>query len=125
MKPASTQEFLTATESDPKVLGWMQGFPPPHGKLLSATDGSFFQFPALRYSVVHMHEFLPTVGVSRGLKAPTPLEFALDEAINELVFQPWGSNAPLTWEASLWQNYTDGILVLHQGKSCSNGTSER
>lgn len=115
MKPAAAQQFLTARESDPGTLGWMQGFPPPEGKLLSAVDGSFFEFPALRYSVAHMREFLPTVGVSRGLQTPVPFKSALDEAIDELVFQPWGSGAPLTWEASLWKNYTDGILVLHRG----------
>ena len=26
---------LTAKESDPKTLGWMQGFPPPADKLIS------------------------------------------------------------------------------------------
>ena len=29
----------------------------------------------------------------------------------------------MTWAASLWENYTDGILILHRGKSrLSSGT---
>lgn len=110
------QTLLSARDSDPQALGWMQGFPPPKDKLLSATDGSFFKFPALRYSVVHMRQFLPTVCVSRGLTAPAPLEYALDDAINTVTFQPWGSNEPMTWETSMWRNYTDGMLILHRGK---------
>ena len=108
-------KFLSAKASSPVKLGWMQGFPPPPGKLLGAADGSFFEFPALRYSVSHMREFLPTVDVSRGLGAPSVLESAPDKTIDALTFQPWNAE-PMTWEASLWENYTDGMLVLHRGK---------
>ena len=72
-------KFLSAEASDPTKIGWMQGLPPPDDKLLEAADGSFFKFPALRWSVVHMREFLPTVEVSRGLGAPGVLEYALDK----------------------------------------------
>lgn len=48
----SGKPFLTTQESDPANMGWMQGFPPPKSKVLSAVDGSFFNFPALRWSVV-------------------------------------------------------------------------
>ena len=109
-------QFLSAKESDPVKMGWMQGFPPPGDKLLKASDGSFFEFPALRYSVSHMREFLPTVEVSRGLGAPTALEVTLNDSIDALTFLPWDSKTPMTWEESLWHNYTDGILILHRGK---------
>ncbi|MCH5291829.1 MAG: hypothetical protein J1D88_08780, partial [Treponema sp.] len=46
-----------AAASDPNVMGWMQGFPPAADKTVSAADGSFFNFPALRFSVCHMREF--------------------------------------------------------------------
>ena len=36
--------------------------------------------------------------------------------IDALTFHPWNSETPMTWETSLWENYTDGILVLHRGK---------
>ena len=107
---------LSARASDPVQMGWMQGSPPPSGKLLSAADGSFFEFPALRYSVAHMRQFLPTVDVPRGLGSPAELEYALDGAIDEVTFLPWGADAAMTWEESLWENYTDGILVLHRGR---------
>ena len=120
------QQFLSASQSDPIEMGWMQGFPPPKEKTLRVDDGSFFEFPALRYSVVHMRQFLPTVEVSRQPNRqpnrPVPLPYALDDNIDALTFQPAQSNQSnpsashaMTWPASLAQNYTDGIVIMHQG----------
>lgn len=106
---------LTAQDSDPVKLGWMQGFPPPKDKILSAGDGSFFNFPAIRWSVVHMRQLMPTVEVSRGLKAAGSLPYHLDKTINSIAFLPWGEKKKMTWEESLWKNYTDGIIILHKG----------
>jgi hypothetical protein len=69
------ETILSAKESDPVKMGWMQGFPPPKDKILSAGDGSFFNFPAMRWSVVNMRQLMPTVDVSRGLRAPDPLPY--------------------------------------------------
>lgn len=111
------EQYLSAGESDPIKMGWMHGFPPPKDKRLKLADGSFFEFPALRYSVAHMRQFMPTVEVSRGIKTPAvPFEYNLDEKINTLTFVPWSEDGEMTWEASLAKNYTDGILILHQGK---------
>ena len=115
MTTPATQPFPSAKKSDPNKMGWMQGFPPPDDKLLGASDGSFFKFPALRYSVVHMRQFLPTAGVSRGSGMADGLAYVLDENIDSLTFLPWDSKEPMTWEASLWENYTDSVLVLHRG----------
>lgn len=109
------QPQLSAQESDPVRLGWMQGFPPPKDKILNAGDGSFFNFPAIRWSFVHMRQLMPTVEVSRGLMAPKPLNYQLDKNIDALEFLPWGEKEKMTWEASLQKNYVDGILVLHKG----------
>ncbi|MEG4012170.1 MULTISPECIES: serine hydrolase domain-containing protein [unclassified Microcoleus] len=108
-------KFLSARESDPIAMGWMQGFPAPKDKQLKFADGSFFQFPALRWSVAHMNEFMPAVNVSRGLGAPDPLPYRLDPRIDSIAFRPLNATKDMTWEESLWQNYTDGILVLHRG----------
>lgn len=108
-------KFLSARESDPIAMGWMQGFPAPKDKQLKFADGSFFQFPALRWSVAHMNEFMPAVNVSRGLGAPDPLPYRLDPQIDSIAFRPLNATKDMTWEESLWQNYTDGILVLHRG----------
>ena len=47
---------LSAQESDPVKLGWMQGAPPPPDKVIRSTDANAFQFPRMRWSVAHMRE---------------------------------------------------------------------
>lgn len=110
------KQVLSAKESEPSKLGWMQGFPPSADKTLHVSDGSFFEFPALRWSVVHMRQMLPTVSVSRGLENPAPLKYEIDANIDAVTFMPWDSKEPMSWEESLWVNYTDGMLIMHQGK---------
>ena len=98
-------------------MGWMQGFPPPPDKLIMQPDSNYFSFPKLRWTVCHLRELLPTEQVSRGLGAPVPLEYDLDEAaIDELTFTPMGSTDKMTWKESLAANYTDGMLIIHKGK---------
>lgn len=112
----SSSAFLSAQERDSVKMGWMQGFPPPADEIISAADGTFFNFPQSRWSLVHMRELMPTVAVSRGLSAPVPLPYALDDKLDQLEFLPKGQNQTMTWAASLWKNYTDGIIILHRGK---------
>jgi CubicO group peptidase (beta-lactamase class C family) len=114
---------LTAQESDPNVMGWMQGFPPPPDKLITQPDSNYFSFPKLRWSVCHLREFLPTEEISRGTGAPVPLlypspaEFAdLRSEIDALTFTPMNADTPMTWEESLYANYTDGMLIMHEGR---------
>lgn len=104
-------------------MGWMQGFPPAADKLITQPDSNYFSFPKLRWSVCHLREFLPTEQISRGTGAPRPLNdlppaaFAdMRQAIDALTFLPQGSDTPMTWEASLDTNYTDGMLILHKGR---------
>lgn len=113
----SQENRYNSIESDPAETGYMRGFPPPIDKRINARDGSFFKFPALRYSVVHMREFMPTVNVPRGNRQP-PIEFsrAIDEYIDSIKFLPTGSITPLTIAESQKINYTDGMIVLHDGK---------
>jgi CubicO group peptidase (beta-lactamase class C family) len=107
---------LTAEASEPRNFGWMQGFPPAKDVRLSAGDGSFFRFPALRWSVVHMRELLPTIAVPRGLRASQPLPYRLDANIDSVSFVAWGDTTRMSWSESLSKNYTDGIVVLHRGR---------
>ena len=109
-------EFLSAKESEPSNFGWMKGFPPPADKVLHTWDGSFFNFPAIRWSVVHMREMLPTQNVSRGTEAQSKLSYNLDKNIDGLTFMLWNATKKMTWEESLWTNYTDGMIILHKGK---------
>jgi CubicO group peptidase (beta-lactamase class C family) len=110
------QNILTAKDSDPEKMDWMQGFPPSDDKIISAIDGSFFRFPALRYSVCHMREFMPTTEVAATQNNRYKFKVKLDNGIDKITFLPWNSDQPMTWEASLAINYTDGILILHKGK---------
>ena len=105
-----------AAASDPATMGWMVGSPPPPERQLRFDDGSYFQFPAMRWSVSNFRQLMPTVNVSRGVGAPTPLPRALRKDIDAVRFTPLGGAATMTWAQSLAANYTDGILVLHRGR---------
>lgn len=106
---------LSAERSDPRELGWMVGSPPPKDKIIRFSDGDYFSFPKLRWTVCHFRELMPTVGISRGLGAPVPLARSIDASIDALTFTPSGGGQSMTWADSLAANYTDGIVVLHAG----------
>lgn len=107
--------FLSAQDSSFEQLGWMKGSPPPAEKILRLSDGSFWSFPALRYSVAHMSEFLPTTLVHRRNTLPSNLNYALNKDIDNITFTPWDSDDAISWNSSLYETYTDGIIVLHKG----------
>lgn len=113
---AAPATFPDATASDPAKLGWMVGSPPPAERTVRFADGSYFQFPAMRWSVSNFRQLMPTVNVSRGLGAPVALESALRQDIDALRFTPLGARESMTWAQSLAATYTDGIVVLHRGK---------
>lgn len=113
---AAQTVYPDAAASDPAKMGWMVGSPPPPDRIVRFDDGSYFRFPALRWSVANFRELMPTVNVSRGLGAPVELPRALRSDIDALTFTPTGASTPMTWEQSLAANYTDGIAVLHRGK---------
>jgi hypothetical protein len=112
----AANDFPDAAASDPNTLGQMQGFPPAPDKRVMQPDSNFFSFPKLRWTVCHIRELMPTKQVSRGLGAPVPLEYALDDRINSVSFTPMGGDKPMTWKEALAANYTDGMLVMHKGK---------
>ncbi len=114
---------LSAKDSDPRVMGWMQGFPPPPDRLITQPDSNYFSFPKLRWSVCHLREFLPTEEISRGIGAPVPLAYLPDaeladmtREIDTLTFTPMNGGRAMTWEQSLLANYTDGMLIIHKGR---------
>ena len=108
--------FPDAQESDPAKLSWMKGSPPPADRILRFEDGSYFQFPALRWSVSNFRQLMPTARVSRGLDAPIPLVNSLRDDIDTIRFKPIGSSDVISWAESLAANYTDGMVVLHKGQ---------
>jgi len=112
---AAEASFADAQASDPARLQWMVGAPPPPERTLRFEDGSYFRFPAMRWSVANFRQLMPTINVSRGLGASTALPRRLDPRIDELRVVPNGASQALTWRQSLDATYTDGIVVLHRG----------
>ena len=103
-------------ESDPRRMGWMQGFPPSSESIVGAPMGNFMSWPKLRWSVCHMREMQASKRVARGLGAPSTLPENLDASIDAVEFVPMGADAPITWRQSLAENYTDGMLIMHRGE---------
>lgn len=114
--PQTPQPQLSAEESDPVRMGWMQGFPPSEAKTLNPADGSYFKFPALRYSVNHMREFYPTRDVPASGEYRYDVEYALDEGIEKITFTPWDADKEMTFLESLDANYADGMIIMHKGR---------
>jgi len=112
---AAPTSFPDAQASDPARLKWMVGAPPPPDRTLRFEDGSYFRFPAMRWSVANFRQLMPTVNVSRGLGAPLALPASLDPRIDAISVLPVGAAQLLTWRQTLDATYTDGIVVLHHG----------
>ena len=107
---------LDARASDPAIMGWMAGSPPPAAKVIRFSDGSHYKFPQTRWAFSHMRELVPTVPVSRGSGPVAALPRAERPDLDAVTFTPINGAKPMTWEASFDANYTDGILVLHRGR---------
>jgi len=45
---AAQADVLSAEESDPNRLGWMQGFPPVSERVIGQPDSNYFSFPKMR-----------------------------------------------------------------------------
>jgi CubicO group peptidase (beta-lactamase class C family) len=116
MAHANTNTPLSAQESTPDALGWMQGFPPAADKTIRFTDTDYFAFPKLRWTVCHFRELMPSVAVRNGNERVRKLPVDLDTGLDKVEFTPLGGGDSMTWDAAFDANYTDGILVLHQGR---------
>lgn len=105
-----------ARASDPVVMKWMVGDPPPPERRIAFYDMSYMKFPQLRWSFSHWRELIPTVAVPRGTGPVSVLPRALRDDLDAVTFTPMGRTEPMTWAESLLANYTDGIVVLHRGR---------
>lgn len=111
----STAEFPSHADTDPRTLGWMQGFPPPPDKLLRFDDGSFYDFPQRRFSFSHMRELLPTARVSRGDGPVCALPRADRADLDAVAFTTLDGRTS-SWGEAFAANYTDGVVVVHRGQ---------
>jgi len=110
----STSAFPSHTDTDPRTLGWMQGFPAPAERTLRFADGSYYEFPQRRWSFSHMRELLPTARVSRGDGSVCALPRADRADLDALPFTTIDGHLS-TWGEAFAANYTDGVVVLHRG----------
>lgn len=108
-------KILDAHSSDPAVMGWMEGLPPPPDKRLAWSRADHMRFPTHRHAFSHMREFLPTTRVSRGSGPVWELPTALRDDLDAVRFQALDDGRELTWEAALSVNFTDAVMVLHRG----------
>ena len=104
-----------AAASDPVALGIMQGFPPAPNKQAKLADGSMWALPRMRWSFSHIREILPTTNVARGAGKSVALPKKENTSLDAVKFTSLDGRE-LTWAQSLALNYTDGVVVMHQGK---------
>ena len=112
-------DYLDGTASDPNTLGWMQGSPPPPDKRIRFEDDRFLDFPQNRWTLSHMRELIPTVNVWRGngvADNSLGLPSAADEAAVDAITFDDMDGRRRHWAESLFDTYTDGIVVLHRGR---------
>ena len=107
---------LSANESNPVTLRWMQGFPPASDKIIRFTNPDYFAFPKLRWTVCNFRSLMPTTAVRNRSEGADVLPVYLDAGIDGVTFTPLGSDETMTWDAAFDANYTDAILVLHRGR---------
>lgn len=110
-----TDKILDAFTSDPVVMGWMEGLPPPPDKRLAWARADHMRFPTHRHAYSHMREFLPTARVSRGGGPVWDLPVALRDDLDAVRFNALDDGRELTWEQALAANFSDAALILHQG----------
>ena len=104
--------FPDAKSSDPKSMGWMQGAPPPADKLIRFEDTRLF--PQSRWVFSNTRQFSATVATPR-VRTTKPLPVS-KQSLSAVRFKPIGSQTTMSWDESMAANYTDGIIVLHNGK---------
>jgi CubicO group peptidase (beta-lactamase class C family) len=103
----------SAADSDAAAMGWMQGHPVPANRQVRWDDGSMWRFPQQRWAFSHFRELVPTAAIPRaGPVAALPRASRTD--LDDVEVQaPDGRR--LTWAETLAANYTDAILVMHDG----------
>ncbi|PKB25720.1 hypothetical protein B0I00_0926 [Novosphingobium kunmingense] len=107
-------QILDADSSDPVLMGWMEGLPPPPERRIRWADAGHMRFPMHRHAYSRMREFLPTTRVGRGATL-WDLPVALRDDLDAVAFQALDDGRSLTWAEAQKANFTDAILVLHRG----------
>lgn len=111
--PASNSPIQEIVGGD-SVQPWMEGFPPAPERIIRFNDGSYAQWPQLRWSFCHIEELAPTRTVWRGTGNTTSFEISHRDFSGQRVRTLDGRQ--LILEQALAESYTDGLLVMHRGK---------
>jgi CubicO group peptidase (beta-lactamase class C family) len=101
-------------DSDPRTLGWMTGFPPATEVAITFADGSFRQFPQLRWAWSNIRQLVPTIAVWRGSGPVSVLPRAEQDLGSVKLTTMDGKD--ITFGQALAETYTDGLVVLHRGR---------
>ncbi len=114
MSVVPSQPIPSAADSDPERQGWMKGLPPSADQAVMFQDGSFRNFPELRWAWSNLRQLVPTVNVWRGPGPASTLPRA-ERDIGGSVSTTMDGR-PMTFAQMLAETYTDGIAVLHRGQ---------
>ena len=96
-------------------LQLMQGFPPAADRRVTA--GSYMrQYPQARWAFHHMRELLPSRSIPRGAGPASPLPAGADRSAEIEALRFTGANGEMSFAAYLDSTYTDGVIVLLDGK---------
>ncbi len=96
-------------------MQWMQQFPPSPEQRI--TLANWLEGPPVRWSFMHACELVPSAEAHRGYGPVVELP-CREQVLNTIAFT--GINQEkLTVGEMLTQTYTDGFLVIHQGKIIS------
>ncbi|MGA8165090.1 MAG: serine hydrolase [Waddliaceae bacterium] len=93
----------------------MEGFPPPPDQRVTVKN--WLQPPYNRWSFQHVRRLSPTAEISNGKKSPAPLETEENDILSFSFSLPTGKK--MTIKEMLEKTYTDGFLVLQNGKIIS------
>lgn len=98
--------------TDPVALKLMQGFPPPPDKQVRL--GTILKYPNARWALHHLRELGPTANIARGPGPVSELQATPRELDGLAFLDDKGARTTL----AQWQKatYTDGLLVMHQGR---------
>jgi hypothetical protein len=81
-----------AVQSDPLLMGWMVGSPPPKENLVRFADGSMLKFPQNRWANSNYRSLVPTKDISRGSGLVDPLPRADRPDLDAVSFMPIGNS---------------------------------
>ncbi|MBB5501285.1 serine hydrolase [Paraburkholderia sp. MM5384-R2] len=109
--PLATHAQEVGVSRDPVELGIMQGFPPPADKLV--TKANSLRYPNLAWALRNTRLMTPTANVEH---AHTPLPLPAGAALDPDKVQFTVDGTTLTLTDYLRRTYTDGFIVVHDGK---------